>query len=177
MEDLQRLQNELVESRQREQALQLRVDELTDFLENASVPLHWVNGSGIIIWANKAELELLGYSSEEYIGKHISNFHSDPKTIEDILVRLVRKETLKNYKSYLKARNGTLIPVIINSNVRWEGNRFVHTRCFTRDISDLKKMEQEKVSLINDLHEQNKALKADLAKLRKQLKSNNLLEK
>jgi two-component system sensor histidine kinase VicK len=38
-----------------------RLAELTDFVENAALPLHWVNGEGIIIWANQAELDSLGY--------------------------------------------------------------------------------------------------------------------
>lgn len=169
MEDGINLQKELANAKQREETLAAKLEELTDFFENAAVPLHWVNGSGIIIWANKAELDLLGYTKEEYIGNHISNFHADSKVIEDILVRLIKKETLKNYPSYLKARNGSLIPVIINSNVRWKGDQFIHTRCFTRDISDLKKMEQEKVSVINDLQETNKSLKAEIESLKKRL--------
>ena len=44
---------------------------LKDYFENASICLHWVNASGIIIWANAAELKLLGYTEEEYIGHNI----------------------------------------------------------------------------------------------------------
>jgi len=150
----------------REQLLQERVDELTDFIENASIPLHWVNGSGIIIWANKAELELLGYTKDEYIGKHISNFHGDKLVCEDILSRLVLKQTLQNYPAMLKAKDGRMIPVLINSNVRWKDGKFIHTRCFTRDITDLKKSESEKVNLINDLLQQIKLLKSEIARLR-----------
>ncbi len=169
MQDVITLQKELAYAKQREETLAAKLEELTDFFENAPVPLHWVNGSGIIIWANRAELDLLGYTKEEYIGNHISHFHADSKVIEDILVRLIKKETLKNYPSYLKTRNGSLIPVIINSNVRWKGDQFIHTRCFTRDISDLKKMEQEKVSVINDLQEMNKSLKAEIESLKKRI--------
>src|SRR5687767_6988300 len=111
--DLLSIKTQLEESLVREKQLEIRVSELSDFIENASLPLHWVNGSGIIIWANKVELDLLGYSKEEYIGKHISNFHADKNVCEDILARLIRKETLQNYAAILKARNGTLIHVLI----------------------------------------------------------------
>jgi two-component system, OmpR family, sensor histidine kinase VicK len=152
--------------------LQSKVDDLNDFIENASIPLHWVNGSGIIIWANQAELDLLGYTKEEYIGKHVSHFHADRETIEDILTRLTKKQTLKNYPARLKCKNGEVRSVLINSNVRWDGDKFVHTRCFTRDISDLKLSEQKKVETVNELIEKNSQLKAEIVSLKAKLNQN-----
>jgi two-component system sensor histidine kinase VicK len=169
MEDIHIVRQELASALQREKKLIERNEQLNDFIENAAIALHWVNGSGIITWANQTELTMLGYAKEEYIGKHISNFHADKKVIEDILQRLINKETLKNYPSILKAKNGTLIPVLINSNVRWDGNKFIHTRCFTRDISDLKKFQEEKTDLIAELNEQNKSLRKEVDILKKQL--------
>ena len=63
---------------------------LKDYFENASICLHWVNADGIIIWANLAELKLLGYTEEEYIGRHISEFHASKSAIADIMTRLVQ---------------------------------------------------------------------------------------
>ena len=116
--------------------LKMQLEDVYDFIENVPMPLHWVNGSGIIIWANKAELDLLGYEKCEYINKHISNFHAEKETIDDILVRLVNKEHLKNYPSKLKCKDGSIKQVLINSNVYWRDGEFVHTRCFTRDVTD-----------------------------------------
>ena len=169
MENVNSLLQQLAESRKREKDLQSKLDDLTDFIENASLPLHWVNGSGIIIWANKAELELLGYSREEYLGKHISNFHADKTICEDILTRLIKKETLNNYPAMLRTKSNAIVPVLINSNVRWDGDKFIHTRCFTRNISDLKKLEQEKVNLINELQEKYNSLKAENKILKEKL--------
>jgi two-component system sensor histidine kinase VicK len=167
------LEAQLAESKMREKELQSRVEDLSDFIENASLPLHWVNGSGIIIWANQAELDLLEYTREEYIGKHISNFHADKKVCEDILDRLIKKETLHNYPAILVTKNKNNIPVLINSNVRWNGDKFLHTRCFTRDIADLRRIDKDKVNLIHELQEQNFALKAEIKALKKELESIN----
>ena len=52
--------------------------ELTDFLENAVVGLHKVDGNGIVSWANRAELDLLGYEPAEYIGRPIADFVVQP---------------------------------------------------------------------------------------------------
>ena len=120
--------------------------QLQDFFENASVGLHWVGPDGIILRANRAELELLGYSPEEYVGHHIAEFHADPQVIEDILERLGRGETLCNYDARLRCKDGTVRHVLINSNVLWKDGQFVHTRCFTRDITDRRQAERRLVT-------------------------------
>lgn len=167
MELIEKLHEEISKLQQNEKELRDRLNGLQDFIENAAIPLHWVNGSGVIIWANQAELEMTGYQREEYIGKHISNFHSDPKVIENMLTRLIARETLTNFPARLRAKDGRLIHVLINSNVRWDGDKFIHTRCFTRDISDLKKSEQEKIALINDLNEKNQRLSKEVRELKR----------
>jgi PAS domain S-box-containing protein len=116
-------------------ALRQREAELTDFLENAAGGMHWVAGDGTILWANQAELDLLGYTREEYIGHPIAEFHADSAVIEDILHRLANRDTLHNYEARLRCKDGSIRHVLISSNVLWEGERFVHTRCLTRDIT------------------------------------------
>ena len=109
--------------------------ELRDFFENAVEGLHWVGPDGRIIWANRAELDLLGYLPDEYIGHSIREFHADSSVITDIMARLMRNETLKDYEARLRCKDGSIRTVLINSNVMWENGEFVHTRCFTRDIT------------------------------------------
>src|SRR5678815_5014280 len=60
-----------------------REKELRDFVENAAVALHWVAEDGTILWANDAELKLLGYSREEYVGHNIAEFHVDEPVVAD----------------------------------------------------------------------------------------------
>src|ERR671912_2164786 len=59
--------------------------ELEDFFENGELALHLVGPDGSILRANKAELKLLGYTADEYIGRHIAEFHADQATIQEIL--------------------------------------------------------------------------------------------
>ena len=53
------------------------LNEFIDFFQNGPIALHWLSKTGHIIWANKTELETLGYTREEYIGHHIMevSFH------------------------------------------------------------------------------------------------------
>ena len=125
-----------------EAALAQKQRELQDYFENAVIGLHWVGGDGTILWANKAEMDLLGYQAQEYIGHHIAEFHADAQTIDDILCRLTKNEKLHGYEARLRCKDGSIKHVLISSSVLWENGRFVHTRCFTVDVSERKLAEE-----------------------------------
>ena len=69
----------VLQRRRAEEQLHRSQRDLSDFVENATVGLHWVGPDGRILWANQAELDLLGCSREEYIGRHIAEFHADQR--------------------------------------------------------------------------------------------------
>ena len=123
-------------------------EELQDSLENAAEAIHWVGPDGVILWANTTELELLGYARDEYVGRHIAEFHADQRAIDDMFARLWRGETLRGYAARLRHRDGTIRHVLINSNVLWRDGRFVHTRCFTRDVTELRHAAAERERLL-----------------------------
>jgi PAS domain S-box-containing protein len=123
--------------------------ELEDFFDNATVGLHWGGPDGIVLRVNQAELDLLGYAREEYVGHHIAEFHVEPERIAEILQRLGRGETLRNEEARLRCKDGAIRHVVIDSSVRWGPNgEFLHTRCFTRDVTALKRVEEERVCLL-----------------------------
>ncbi|MGK6317756.1 PAS domain-containing sensor histidine kinase [Neorhizobium sp. DT-125] len=111
--------------------------DLQDFFENSAIGLHIVGGDGIIQRANKAELALLGYTAEEYVGRHIAEFHADAPVIGDILHKLACGEKLDRYPARLRAKDGSIKHVLITSNSRFEDGEFINTRCFTTDVTDL----------------------------------------
>ncbi len=132
---------DVTERKQLEDALRQSEQELNDFFENAVVGLHWVGPDGYILRANQAELKLLGYTREEYVGHHISEFHADRKVADDILERLTRNETLRNHEALLRHKDGSIKHVLIDSNVFRRDGRFVHSRCITRDITERMQVE------------------------------------
>jgi two-component system, cell cycle sensor histidine kinase and response regulator CckA len=136
------LENEIAALKNAQEELARREQELDDFVENASIPIHWVGADGIIVRANLAELNALGYSRHEYVGHHIAEFHADPSVIEDILARLRGGETLRDYEARMVAKDGSIRHVAINSNVMWKDGEFIHTRCLTRDITTHKQVER-----------------------------------
>jgi PAS domain S-box-containing protein len=135
------IKRDVTERKRTEEALQRNEAQLTDFFENAAVPLHWVGPDGTILRVNEAELDMLGYKRDEYEGRHIAEFHVDKDVIEDILRRLAAGEVIHDREARLRCKDGSIKYVRINSSVYWEDGKFIHTRCFTRDITERKRTE------------------------------------
>jgi serine/threonine-protein kinase len=124
----------IVKQRKLESELSKSRKSLIEFAENANVPLHCVDHAGTIIWANNAELALLGYTKDEYIGQPIAKFHANQKTINDIFSQLVEGNSLCNYRATLIAKDGSLKDVAIYSSAFQENGKLLYTRCFTIEL-------------------------------------------
>jgi PAS domain S-box-containing protein len=122
--------------------LRRREHDLTDFFENASLAMHWVGPDGTILRANQAELDLLGYRRDEYQGRNIAEFHEERPVIDDILRRLTTGELLHEYPARLRCKDGSIKDVLIDSSAYFQDGEFVHTRCFTRDVTAQRGAEQ-----------------------------------
>ncbi len=157
---------QLLEDRDRRKksgpAPRIREADAADFCDQAAIPLCSIGADGTILWANRAELDLLGYSREEYVGRSFRDFHADPRTAEDFLRRLYNGETLRQFEARLRCRNGTSREVLIDANVQWEDRQFVRARCVTRDNSAHKASEatlrRDREELETEVRERARAL-------------------
>jgi PAS domain S-box-containing protein len=122
-------------------------DQLAAFLDTAAIALHRVGPDGTILWANDAELEMLGYRRDEYVGRHIADFHVDTSVIADVLARLHQGEKLHEHPAQMRCRDGSIKDVLIDASVLWDEGRFVHTQCFTRDVTDKRHAEETRSRL------------------------------
>ena len=125
-----------------ELALRRREQELADFVENAAEGLHRVAGDGTILWANRAELQMLGYAWDEYVGRHIADFHVDADVIAHILATLASGGTLYDQPARLRCKDGSIRHVVIHSNGFFEDGQLRYTRCFTRDATERHQRDQ-----------------------------------
>jgi PAS domain S-box-containing protein len=117
-------------------AAEAAIRELDDFFEDSTIGCHWVGPDGTVLRANRTELDMLGYARDEYVGRNIVDFHVDRALIEDVLRRLARGETPCDQRARMHCRDGSVKTVLMHANARFDDGRFVHTRCFTRDITD-----------------------------------------
>jgi orotate phosphoribosyltransferase len=129
------LQAEAARRRQAEKDLLRREREFADFVENAAEGLHQVGADGTILWANKAQLQMLGYRWEEYVGHHVARFHADASAADAILARLAAGETVVDEPARLRCKDGSIRHAVIRSNGCFEDGRLRYTRCFMRDAT------------------------------------------
>jgi len=113
--------------------------ELIDFFQNAPIALHWLSGTGHVMWANQTELDVLGYTAEEYIGQPIMKFCPDEEELVlEIFKALGSGNTIKDVPVRFRTKCGKIVPLLIDSNVAYKVDaqgeqQFNHTRCFIRD--------------------------------------------
>lgn len=93
---------------------------------------YWLGMDGRMLWANEAELGLLGYERDEYIGRHISEFHAEPAVAADILQRLRSNEILYDYPARRLCKNGSVSHTLMYSAGLWKSEKFIYVCCHTR---------------------------------------------
>ncbi|HYP08650.1 MAG TPA: PAS domain S-box protein [Bryobacteraceae bacterium] len=90
-----------------------REEEMTAFVEAAGVGLHWVGADGRILWVSETELNLLGYSRDEYVGSNIGDFLADAEDRSAIIGRLARGH---GYQVALRCKDGSSRSVLLTAN-------------------------------------------------------------
>lgn len=109
-------------------------DDLSDFFK-IPVGIHWVGPDGTILRVNQSELDLLGYSREEFIGRNIADIHVDKEEAEKILQKVKSGSELQNYETKLRSKDGSVHKIVMNSDVYKDNGNFIHTRFFIREIT------------------------------------------
>ncbi|HEY7639810.1 MAG TPA: response regulator [Steroidobacteraceae bacterium] len=115
--------------------LEAQLAELTDFLENAVVGLHKIDARGIVLWANRAELDLLGYEAGEYIGRPVADFVVQPGQAASLLARVSAGETLRDEHVQMRCKDGSTRDVLVNSSPLVVDGKFLYTRSSMRDVT------------------------------------------
>ena len=118
------LDAEKVGRKEAEKSLHLRQKELSDFIENALEGLHQVGPEGKILWANPAQLKLLGYTANEYIGHQLAEFYVERKRFDEFWNRLMRGEVIYDFQAALRCKDGSIKHVLIHSSGLWEDGKF-----------------------------------------------------
>ncbi len=119
-----------------------RMSEAEDFFEHAAVGMRLVAGDGTILRANQAELDLLGYHRDEYVGHNLADFDADGDNLCNLLTRVRAGEPVDKRPARLVGGDGHVRHVRISSSGRFEAGRFVYSRCITIDVGDQGASEQ-----------------------------------
>jgi PAS domain S-box-containing protein len=126
-----------------ERVMEERQAQFHDLFDEAPVAYHELDIEGRITRVNKTELAMLGYTSEEMVGRSVWDF-----IIEDEAARGTPREMAAELKIEACQRNfrrktGGRVPVLMRNKVIDDGNGVVTgMRSTLQDISALKRTEQ-----------------------------------
>jgi PAS domain S-box-containing protein len=125
-----------------ERELAQREAELRDFVAHAPDGMHQVDADGTILWVNQAELDLLGYGREEFVGRRVQEFYAEPAVVDGIFARLREGAPVANQPARLRAKDGRLVDVLVSSNAMVRDGRLWRSRCVVRDATDLARAQE-----------------------------------
>lgn len=106
---------------------------------------------GIITSWNRAAERLFGWTAAEAIGQHITLIVPDDRRAEEneVLARLRRGERVDHFETVRVAKDGQLREVSITvSPVRDAAGRIVGASKIARDVSERRRLEEERASLL-----------------------------
>ena len=121
--------------------------EVQDLYDNAPCGYHSLDENGFYIHINQTELNWLGYTREEVVGKmrlvDLQETFSHEQFLQDFKDNL-KRNSVKNLEMNLRRRDGSLLPVLINGTIiRDENGNFKHTRTTLTDFSEQRKLLNE----------------------------------
>ncbi|MFN8376349.1 MAG: PAS domain S-box protein [Anaerolineae bacterium] len=135
--------HDITERRMYENALQQYAIEVSDLYNNAPCGYHSLNAEGLFVRINDTELEWLGYTQDEVVGKLKFSDLLTPEGQRKFHAGFPTIEKQKDIECELLRRDGSILPVILNiSVIRDEQGKFVMTRTTVFDSTELKKAQQ-----------------------------------
>ena len=113
-----------------------------EMLDEAPIGIHCVDAKGNIQWANRTQLNMLGYEPDEYIGHPVAKFHVNTAVLDSMMQQLQRGQSIESREVRLWHKDGSMRIGAVSSNAVWEDGKFIHTRCFTLDVTERRRVEQ-----------------------------------
>ena len=154
-----------------EEKLQKHTEEITDLYNNAPCGYHSLAPDGVFLLVNDTELQWLGYTRDEIIGR--KNF-ADLITAESReafhlnMLLLEKQGWVAEQKYELVRKDGTIFPVVVNSKVITDHEgKFAANRSTVFDITGLKQAEEELNRLNDNLEQRVEARTEELKKAKR----------
>ena len=146
------LQHEIAQRKRIEQSLRETQERFGDFFENAPIGFHFFGPDRMIIDINAAELQMIGYTKDEIVGK---------KTWADLIISeqrteferhwsdIITKGEVRNLKYVLVHKDGHHVDVLLNASARFDGEgNLINTRGSVLNVTERKRLEKQLLSII-----------------------------
>jgi len=126
-------------------------NELSDLYENSPCGYHSLDKNGIVLKINQTELNWLGYSRQEVIGKPFSDFLTVKSvgTFENFLKQLKQDKSVEGLVLEIQCKNNHTFFVSTSATSILEKGHFAIARTSTFDITDRIKLEERLAYIAN----------------------------
>lgn len=143
-----------VVARKRSEEMLIESEErYRSLFEDSSDAIYTVSRDGIILDANEAAMSLFGYSSTEMPGMSVLLLYATPEERTRFQEEVEKKGSVRNFEVKLRKKDGTVMECLYTSSVRRSASKgeIIGYHCIIRDITESKRLEEEKQQLIEDL--------------------------
>jgi len=152
---------DITEWKQVEEALRESEARFSQLYDEAPVGYHEFDAEGRITRVNRTELDMLGYTAEDMLGRFVWEFIVEREaSIKAFAAKVAGEiEPGRSFERTYLRKDGTRLPVLIEDRaIRDEKGWIIGLRSTIQDITKRKKMEKERVRLIKKLQKKNKEL-------------------
>ncbi len=129
-----------------ERALKESEERFQQLFDEAPVGYHELDKEGRIVKVNRTELDMLGYTEEDMIGRHVWDFIVERDTSREAFkVKLegAMKTGEAFERTYIKKDGTTLPGIIVDRLLKDKEGRIAGIRSTIQDISERKKLEEQ----------------------------------
>jgi PAS domain S-box-containing protein len=158
----------ITERKLAEELLQKYADDLNGLYQHAPCGYHSIDREGIFVRINDTQLNWLGYSRSELIGKLKVSDLIPPrqrKYFSQQFALLKTRGWIKDFETEIICKDGSLLPIILNATaVKDRNGHFIISHITIYDITERRQADD----IIRKSHEQMQALSAHLLSVREE---------
>ena len=136
-----------------EKSTQTADEKYRDLFENANDAIFMLDKDHNYIDVNQKAVELFGYSREEFLGLNVMDV-IPPTQIsrsDEEFKKLHENGKYEKFVGKQKTKDGRWLDIEVNSSIIMSNGKAIGSRDIVRDITDRKKAEAERESIIADL--------------------------
>lgn len=149
---------DVTEQKRLHESLRQSEKKYRELFEEAPLGYHELDREGRIVEVNKRELEMLGYEREEMIGRYVWEFIEEEFS-RDAFRRKMEGELPPGsaFERTYKRKDGSLLAVLVeNRLLKDPQGKIVGMRSAIQDITNLKRVQEEKALLEQQLRQAQK---------------------
>lgn len=135
--------HDITHKKQSELDLQESEEKFRNIFESFQDIYFRCDSDGRLIMISPSVKELLGYDEKDVMGKHITNYYLySPKT-KGLLRSLITQKSVRNFEASIVGNEGIILQCICNIRINYKAGKIKFIEGVARDITNLKKTNQE----------------------------------